>query len=105
MPGNRDPLVKGTAKDARPRGADVLERMPVIHAVILQTRQLGERPHTCSRWLDPQGWESPPGKHAHYSLRRESRGSERHAHTLNKRKPWAADLPFQPGRVPEEVTP
>lgn len=62
MPGDRDPLVKGTAKDARPRGADVLERMPAIHAVILQTRQLGERPHTCCRWLDPQGLGESPGE-------------------------------------------
>lgn len=37
MLGNRDPLEKGTGQDAHIRRTDVLERMPVIHTVILQT--------------------------------------------------------------------
>ena len=110
MPGNRDPLEKGTGQDAHPHRADFLERTPVIHAVTLQTQQLGKQPQTCCRWLGPQGLGEAPGEATLWRLPGETPlllllTGEREARRLNKRKPWGADQPSQPGRVPEEVTP
>lgn len=112
MPGNRDPLAKGTGQDAHPRGADVLERMPVIHAAILQTAA-GEAATHLLQVAGPPGLGEAPGegtcggslgKHRYYCSSA-GRAGEREARTVNKRKPWGADRPSQPGRVPEEVTP